>query len=841
MKRTTPKAFQQNAVESGVQIFSECKRLLDAAGDDAAGRTVAVAHHGVLLIEAPTGAGKTLIAGHLAERFSEAEGVVWFWFAPFKGVTGQTAAALRAELPGLRLRELSEDRNAGDSRAGDVWVTTWQTVATRVRDRRNVHRPGEQNLTVEELLDGLRAQGLRVGVVIDEAHHGFFGKGRASAEGGAATQAMEFYRRTLRPEFTVLVTATPDDADVSRFEKEMGLAKLNRVTIWRNEPVEEGLIKEGIKCVAYLAPPEQAALVDFEATALREGAAMHRAVKAELKKLGVQLVPLMLVQVDSSAGSVERARERLVALGFTDEQIAVHTADEPDAGLLALANDEAREVLVFKMAVALGFDAPRAGILVSMRAARDEDFGVQLVGRILRVHRKLQGRARAKSLPPLLRHGYVFLADAEAQEGLDLAGQRINKLQTEYATVSPTTAVVVLGGEQQVQVLGPGGQTFIFNLEMQTAAGGETPVPGARVTADVFAAAGESGGWRGTMMDLISGGFSTAPAGSGAAGGAESTRGAAPAILSGYRYELRADVPRRFKTQVVSPDNDATEEDCAQRFIVSSREIVAALAAKVKVQAKEQDIFSHQIELRFVNAEMDPDQAAREANKVLQRDGVFDARELRFALLRKLAATLREMGLNDEAGDAEKLRHMLNVILTGHPEILYEAQKAALSAHVEIEEADEEIPPVLESESPLPKSRLNVYRALPPELNSWERDFAALLDADAGGVVNWWHRNPPRQPWSVQVVLANGHGFFPDFIVGVNGRKKEFGALLADPKFHFEITAELPKSHAEHPLYGRVLILARQGAAQWMTVRYDAVQKRAVLDREFRLADAAGY
>ena len=58
---------------------------------------------------------------------------------------------------------------------------------------------------------------------------------------------------------------------------------------------------------------------------------------------------------------------------------------------------------------------------VGMRAARDEDFGIQLVGRILRVHRKLQGRARTKSLPEILRYGYVFLADAEAQTGLDLA------------------------------------------------------------------------------------------------------------------------------------------------------------------------------------------------------------------------------------------------------------------------------------------------------------------------------------------------------------------------------------------------------------------------------------
>jgi hypothetical protein len=71
-----------------------------------------------------------------------------------------------------------------------------------------------------------------------------------------------------------------------------------------------------------------------------------------------------------------------------------------------------------------------------MRAARDEDFGVQLVGRILRVHRRLQARARARTLPLSLRYGYVLLAVAEAQTGLDLAGQRINKLQTEYAKVN---------------------------------------------------------------------------------------------------------------------------------------------------------------------------------------------------------------------------------------------------------------------------------------------------------------------------------------------------------------------------------------------------------------------
>jgi len=826
MSRTTPKPFQLAAVESGLQIFSECKRLLDISRDNTASRTAAISQHGKLLLEAPTGAGKTLIAGHIVEKFSALESVVWFWFAPFKGVTGQTASSLRAELPGLRLRELAEDRQAADSRSGDVFVTTWQTVATKVKDSRNVHRPGESNLTIEELIAALRQKKLRIGVVVDEAHHGFFST-------GAETQAMKFFRETLQPEYTVLVTATPDDADITKFEKSLGLSKLNRTTINRQEPVDEGLIKEGIKCVAYFAPPGQETLVDYEDVALREGVALHRKWKAELKKLGVDLTPLMLVQVDSKDKSVERAKERLLALGFTETQIAIHTAEEPDSGLLALANDEAREVLVFKMAVALGFDAPRASTLVSMRAARDEDFGVQLVGRILRVHRKLQGRARAKTLPEILRYGYVFLADAEAQTGLDLAGQRINKLQTEYAKVSPTTAVTMLGGKPHVQVVGADGQIRLIPL---------TPP----ASWPVSEATGESvarpvGDYSGFALELLTGGYApqdllpaefkpTLPVGN------------APVIRTsrGYSYAIRPDVPRRFKTQVVSPDNEVTEEDCAQKFMLSSGEILRAIAAKVQVQRRTLEVFTHQIEMDFTNAVMDADHAAKIAFKVLTKNESFDARELRRSLLRKLKATLKELAL-DQADDDEQVGHMLNVILCARPELLYQAQKVALATHCQVEQTEEGLPAALENDSPLPTSRLNVYRIMPPGLNSWERPFAELLDHDSQRIVRWWHRNPPLKPWSVSVVLDDGRNFYPDFVIGIEGRKCDDGGLLADPKFAFEITQEQPKTYAEHPIYGRVLILSLQGGAQWMTVRYDERQRKAVLDQEFRLADAAGY
>ena len=260
----------------------------------------------------------------------------------------------------------------------------------------------------------------------------------------------------------------------------------------------------------------------------------------------------------------------------------------------------------------------------------------------------------------------------------------------------------------------------------------------------------------------------------------------------------------------------------------------------MKVQTRTLEVFTHQLELGFTNAAMDPDQAGRIALKVLMRNQAFDPRELRRALLRKLKSTLLELGLDEVQNEEGKLVHMLNVILSCQPELLYEAQKAALATHCEVSESDEELPPVLVSEAPLATSRLNVYGAIPTGLNLWETAFAEFLDSDTLGLVQWWHRNLPHKGWSVQVVLSDGRAFFPDFVIGLAGRKTELGALLADPKYAFETTQELPKTNSIHPIYGRVLILSRKGA-EWMSVRYDATQKRAVLDKEFLLSDAVVF
>src|SRR5207244_3495351 len=145
-------------------------------------------------------------------------------------------------------------------------------------------------------------------------------------------------------------------------------------------------------------------------------------------------------------------------------------------------------------------------------------------------------RARAKTLPDALRYGYVFLADAEAQTGLDLAGQRINRLQTEYAKVSPTTAITYIGANLFVQVLGADGQLNL--LPVSTPAGFPVPSPEILIAGGVGATSVEN--YAGFTLELLTGGYAPQdllP---------EAARAVLPAIEApaictkrGYKYPLR--------------------------------------------------------------------------------------------------------------------------------------------------------------------------------------------------------------------------------------------------------------------------------------------------------------
>ncbi len=299
----TPKTFQQTYIENVLGLFLSAKGLYDSVTTEHDRRRV-FAYNGALLMKAPTGAGKTIMAGAVAEKFSAEEKVVWFWFAPFKGLVGQAAASLRDHHPGLRVRDLATDRRVNGTCSGDTFVLTWASVVARSADARKIRKDNEQLPALDDFLADLRIKGFRIGIIIDEAHHGI----------GAQTQSVEFFREVLIPDYSLMITATPDDADADKFIKAAGIRDLHRVTVSREEAVLAGLVKEGVKSIAYISPPDQAVLADFEAAALQDACTMHARIKQELEKAGIALVPLMMVQVSKEKGSIEETKAALLKL-----------------------------------------------------------------------------------------------------------------------------------------------------------------------------------------------------------------------------------------------------------------------------------------------------------------------------------------------------------------------------------------------------------------------------------------------------------------------------------------------------------------------------------------------
>lgn len=835
---TVLKRFQQDAVNNGTAVLTTClsalSKLNKSSNNYNTNKRLIVGDVGALLFEAPTGTGKTLMAGHVAENISQLYNtkghpqVIWFWFAPFGGLIDQAVRTIRAEFDTLRPKNPLSDREPTDLKSGDVFVTTWASVAVSNEASRKIRTSTELMPSIDDLVKYARSQGFIIGSIIDEAHHSFRGQ----------TQAFDFYKTVLDPELTILITATPRDKDIDSFVKATGISNLRRITVSRQQAVADRLIKKGVKVAVFKAPTDVESLIDFKRTALRQGVATHKRLKQILSDAGHSVVPLLLVQVNSEEGSVEQAVSWLKEMGFRTEGenslIRSHTADEPDPYLSIIAADETVEVLIFKLAVATGFDAPRAFTLVSFRPSRDEDFGVQIVGRILRVDRRLQV---IDELSDELNYGYVFLSDNTSQTGLTSAAQRINQVKTELASVTSNIAVldvfstqlslqkkdgVLLYSEEDLhkpeQEIT---EDMHNNQELQAIHVGENVIPQPD-NQDIFQdfLFNEWG-----LINPTNKGLGTKK----------------PNKQSLYRYELNAKLraPKVFRRAILSLSNLDIVNDIVSRFRFDDDALIVAQQSATKIIMEEVEIFENRKEyLEEIRADLAQKEIDARAQLTLFTADDFDVinmRELHSTLTKQLKKEVERKGIDHLFDTDEKLRAGLHKILALRPQQLKRAISETIAQYTESKDS-EPIPEYIMSQEPLNPARLNLYGIFPDDLNSWERPFAEYLDNDLTGTVLWWHRNPPRKPFSVTMPLPGQPDFYPDFIVGIKGRARGNGILIIETKriINDQERNALVKAQAEHPDYAKVMMVYWEDKREWRVVEYDASTDKNFLDRVLR-------
>lgn len=369
--------FQQTAVS---ELLKQTRTLLLSPGTDKK-----------CVFKAPTGSGKTVMAAELLQRL-EAEdwtdSFVFIWVSLYDLHT-QSRAKLKDYLKDshynlLGLEELGDEALPNNTLLFVNWhsLTTQKTnPETNEKEWANVHvRDREDGKSIASVLERTRIEGKEVVLIVDEAHRNYL-----------TENSQKFISQVFQPKLTLEISATP----LLKIEPEdLMNKKAGFVSVPFADAVSSGLIKQET-----IINQDVGKFIDLANSAdeLVISAAIEKRIELQNEYLESRsrVNPLVLIQLPSETEKTsaldktvrEEVEQTLADKGITYDngKLAVWLSEEKKNLDLIEKNESQVEVLIFKEAVAIGWDCPRAQILVMLRAIRSITFEIQTVGRILRM------------------------------------------------------------------------------------------------------------------------------------------------------------------------------------------------------------------------------------------------------------------------------------------------------------------------------------------------------------------------------------------------------------------------------------------------------------------------
>lgn len=370
------KDFQQKAVS---KLIKQTRDLLGSSGSK------------VCVFKAPTGSGKTIMMAELLRQFSQEDHLseyAFLWISLYD-LHSQSKAKLASYLQDTRYKLLSIDELTPDALNDNSvlfvnWhslTTTKQTGDSEPRNWSNVFvKDREDGRSIVEVLNKTREAGRQIILIVDEAHRNYL-----------TENSRRFITEVIEPKLTVEVSATPL---INVSADELMSKKAGYVSVPFDEVVGSGLIKQQTSINQKIG--DYVDIAKSENEIVLKAALAKQAELAEMYEQGnISVNPLVLVQLPSDTvktsvldKSVREEVEQHLAdhdITYENGKLAVWLSEDKKNLSLIENNSSTVEVLIFKEAVAVGWDCPRAQVLVMLRAIRSLTFEIQTVGRILRM------------------------------------------------------------------------------------------------------------------------------------------------------------------------------------------------------------------------------------------------------------------------------------------------------------------------------------------------------------------------------------------------------------------------------------------------------------------------
>ncbi len=391
------KNYQEKAVE---ELLKLTKELLDLSGSKK------------LVFKAPTGSGKTIMMAEFLKRLVNDREIrqifSFIWTAPRPNLTNQSKTKLEAYFENTQTIKCSffEDLNDKKIDENEILFINWEAI----NKKDNIYiRDNEQEFNLSKILEKTKEEGREIILIIDEIHQ------------TAESDISQGLREMINPKLTIGVSATPKMTfpdkgvfvDLENVKKEEMVKK----AIILNERFVN-LLKKG-KIESKLSESSDELVID---AALKKREELLKAYKKE----GIKINPLVLIQLPRKIGQTENNQKDLIIkilkekynISIENKKLAIWLSGEHINKEEVERYNSQVEVLIFKEAIALGWDCPRAQILVLFREWHSPIFSIQTVGRIMRVPDPTRGYFNED----ILNYGYVYtnLSDIDVKE--DLAG-----------------------------------------------------------------------------------------------------------------------------------------------------------------------------------------------------------------------------------------------------------------------------------------------------------------------------------------------------------------------------------------------------------------------------------
>ena len=346
------------------------------------------ADHEELVLCSPTGSGKTVMVSKFIDDYlDENPNTVFLWLCPGAGgLHRQSEVSFSKVTSGIGYGDVYDFLSEPDVR-GHVFFINWDKI-----DKKSavVLREGEHKDLMTKVLS-CHHRGIDIFMLIDEEQ--------------SFQKAAQTYVNNIQPKHVLRISATPitngDHNEIISDDEVIG-AELIATEISINEGVSRAIQENNS--------------LDDDLLLLELADKKRKEIQREYDKLGLNIRPLVLIQFPNGQEEwIKRVKDTLSDMGYPEESGLVtswFSGDHPDNPEEIKKLDGQYSFLLFKQAIATGWDCPRAKILVKLREGGTERFNIQTVGRIRRMPERKHYDIET------LDRCYLYTLDNQFSEGL---------------------------------------------------------------------------------------------------------------------------------------------------------------------------------------------------------------------------------------------------------------------------------------------------------------------------------------------------------------------------------------------------------------------------------------